>query len=82
MADSAQPRAYIERAGAAVAERIRESEALLHAGVAACDHGDVTEARALLTTAIARGGAHDEVLELQDRADRLELAGDDEPQRL
>ena len=49
-------RAYIDRARAAVAERVRESEALLHAGVAACDRGDVAEARTLLTTAIARGG--------------------------
>ena len=52
--------AYIDRARAAVAERVRESEALLHAGVDACDRGDATEARALLTTAIDRGGAHDE----------------------
>ena len=54
----ARARAYIDRARAAVAERVRESEALLHAGIAACDRGDVAEARALLTTAIARGGAH------------------------
>ena len=47
-------RAYIDRARASVAEPARESEALLHAGDAACDRGDATEARALLTTAIAR----------------------------
>ncbi len=37
----ARARAYIDQARAAVAERVRESEALLHAGVAACDRGDV-----------------------------------------
>ena len=52
---------------------------MLHAGVAACDRGDVTEARALLTTAIERGGAHDEAWEVQDRVERLETAGDDDP---
>lgn len=72
-------RAYIDRARAAVAERVRESEALLHAGVAACDRGDVAEARTLLTTAIARGGAHDEAWMVQDRIERLEKAGGDDP---
>ena len=33
----ARARAYIDRARAAVAERVRESEALLHAGVEVCD---------------------------------------------
>ena len=75
----ARARAYIDRARAAVAERVRESEALLHAGVAACDRGDVTEARALLTTAIAGGGAHDEAWAVQDRVDRLETAAVDDP---
>ena len=75
----ARARAYIDRARAAVAERVRESEALLHAGVAACDRGDVAEARALLTTAIACGGAHDEAWMVQDRIERLETAGGDDP---
>ena len=75
----ARARAYIDRAREVVAERVRESEALLHAGVAACDRGDVTEARALLTTAIARGGVHDEARAVQDRVERLELAGGDDP---
>ena len=70
----ARARAYIDRARAAVAERVRESEALLHAGVEACDRGDVTEARALLTTAIERGGAHDQVWAALDRVGRFETA--------
>ena len=75
----ARARAYIDRARAAVAERVRESEALLHAGVAACDRGDVTEARALLTTAIARGGAPDAAWAVQARVERLETAGGEDP---
>lgn len=67
-------RAYIERARAAVAERLRESEAFLHAGVEACDRGDVEEARALLNSAIERGGAHDTALSVLERVDRLESA--------
>ena len=75
----ARARAYIDRARAAVAERVRESEALLYAGVAACDRGDVPEARALLITAIARGGAHDEAWAVQNRVERLEMAGGEDP---
>ena len=75
----ARARAYIDRARAAVAERVRESEALLHAGVEACDRGDVTEARALLTTAIERGGAHDQVWTVLDRVERFEMAGGEDP---
>jgi cytochrome c-type biogenesis protein CcmH/NrfG len=69
----ARARAYIERARAAVAERAREGEAFLHAGVEACDRGDVTEARALLATAIERGGAHDEALAVLGRVERLDV---------
>ena len=75
----ARARAYIDRARETVAERVRESEALLHAGVEACDRGDVTEARALLTTAIERGGAHDEAWAVLDRVERLEVAGGEDP---
>ena len=71
-------RAYMERARAAVAERVRESEALVHAGVEACDRGDVAEARALVATAIERGGAHDDVWEVLDRVERFETAGEDD----
>ncbi len=64
-------RAYIRSARAAMAERHRESDALLHAGVEACDRGEATEARALLTKAIQHGGANDEVLAVLDRVERL-----------
>lgn len=64
-------KAYIRRARAAMAERHRESEALLHAGAEACDRGEATEARELLTKAIQHGGANDEVLAVLDRAERL-----------
>jgi hypothetical protein len=50
-------RAYIERARSAIAERQRESEELLHRGVAALDRGEGAEARRLLQAAID-GGAH------------------------
>src|SRR3954447_15506710 len=45
-------RAYIERARSAQAERQRESEALLHDGVAAVKRGDSLEARRLLDAAM------------------------------
>src|SRR4030088_1735468 len=44
----ARARAYIERARSALAERQRESEELLHSGVAAFERGDGGEARRLL----------------------------------
>ena len=75
----ARARVYIDRARAAVAERIRESEALLHAGLEACDRGDVPEARALLTTAIEQGGAHDQVWTVLDRVERVETAVGEDP---
>jgi hypothetical protein len=64
-------RSYIRSARAAMAERHRESDALLHAGVEACDRGEATEARALLTKAIQHGGANDEILAALDRVERL-----------
>ena len=71
----ARARAYIERARAALAERLRESEEFLHTGVEAFNRGDVDKARVLLTSAVARGGGRDEALALLDRLDRLETAG-------
>jgi tetratricopeptide (TPR) repeat protein len=65
-------RAYIERARSALAERQRESEALLHDGAAAVRRGDGSEARRLLDEAMARGDASDEVLALLERVERLE----------
>jgi len=64
-------RAYIERARGAAAERQRESEELLHGGVAAFDRGDVHVARRLLSSAVERGGPHDVALALLDRLDLL-----------
>ena len=48
-------RAYIERARSALAERHRESEELLHAGVSAYKAGDTEQARDLLTRAVEQG---------------------------
>ena len=78
---NARARAYIERARAALGERQREADELVHAGVAAFDRGEVDEARELLTSALERGGQHDEALVLLDRLSRLEASGGsaDEP---
>jgi tetratricopeptide (TPR) repeat protein len=74
-------RAYIERARGAAAERQRESEELLHEGVAAFDRGDVNAARRLLSSAVERGGPHDVALALLDRLDRLSGQPGPEPRR-
>ena len=71
----ARARAYIERARAALGERQREADELVHTGVAAFNRGDVGEARELLTSALERGGQHDEALVLLDRLSRLEASG-------
>ena len=68
----ARARAYIERARAALAERSRESEELLHTGVEAFERGDVGEARELLTSAAEQGGGRDDALAMLDRLERLE----------
>jgi hypothetical protein len=67
-------RAYIERARSAVAERQRESEELMHRGVDAFGRGEAERARALLTTAVERGGPHDVAVAFLDRLDRLQPA--------
>ena len=64
--------AYIERARAALAEHQRESDELLHNGVAAFNRGDVGEARELLMSTVERGGPGDEALAFLDRLRRLE----------
>ena len=69
----ARARAYIERARGAIAERQRESEELLHTGMAAFDRGDGGTARRLLTSAVERGAASEEAIALLERLDRLEL---------
>jgi hypothetical protein len=60
-------RAYIERARSALAERQRESEELLHNGVAALDRGDGAEARRLLQAAIDGGARAEDASALFDR---------------
>ena len=47
--------AYIERARSAMAERQRESDEILHTGVAAYNAGDIDRARELLTQAVDQG---------------------------
>ena len=64
-------RAYIERARNALSERQRESEEVLHRGVAAFDRGDAGDARALLTLAVQKGVAPDVALSYLGRLDRL-----------
>ncbi len=68
----ARARAYIERARSAIAERQRESEELLHRGVAAFERGEAEVARRLLGAAVDRGGPHEIALTYLDRLDRLE----------
>jgi tetratricopeptide (TPR) repeat protein len=63
--------AYIERARSAIAERQRESEELLHRGVAAFERGESEVARRLLGAAVERGGPHEIALTYLDRLDRL-----------
>jgi hypothetical protein len=69
-------RAYIERARSALAERQRESEELLHGGIAAYEAGDLVTARELLTRAVAEGEASDAALVFLQRLRRLETAAD------
>jgi hypothetical protein len=65
-------RAYIERARGAQAERQRESEELLHRGVAAFDRGETTNARSLLSAAASQGASEEVALSYLERLDRLE----------
>ena len=66
-------RAYIERARSAQAERQRQTEALVHQGLDAFDRGEVEQARALLSEALARGASHDLALGVLGRIDRLDV---------
>lgn len=67
----ARARAYIERARTAIAERHREGDELLHAGLAAFARGDVGDARRLLTSAVERGARPEEALAALERLDRI-----------
>jgi len=68
----ARARAYIERARSALAERLRQSEELLHDGVAAFHRGEGDEARRLVEAAMTQGAPTDEALAVLDRLNRLE----------
>jgi tetratricopeptide (TPR) repeat protein len=68
----ARARAYIERARSALAEKQRQSEELLHSGVAAFERGEGDEARRLIEQAIVQGAPSDEALAVLDRLNRLE----------
>jgi tetratricopeptide (TPR) repeat protein len=70
----ARARAYIERARTALAERQRESEELLHTGIAAFERGELDAARELLNAAVQRGGAHEVALAFLTRIDRISAA--------
>lgn len=66
-------RAYIERARSALAERHRETEELLHAGVSAYNAGDIEKARDLLTRAGEQGSDTADVF--LDRLNRVGSTG-------
>src|SRR3954471_1705916 len=68
----ARARAYIERARSALAEKQRQSEELLHSGVAAFERGEGDEARRLIEQAMVEGAPSDEGLAVLDRLNRLE----------
>jgi hypothetical protein len=72
----ARARAYIDRARRVLAERQRESDELLHGGVAAFDAGEVDKARALLTTLVDKGNVDDLALALLERLERLDALAD------
>lgn len=64
-------RAYIERARGAQAERLRESEAVLHQGIEAFHEGDVARARRLVADALDRGASPDDAQGMLERIERL-----------
>ncbi len=67
----ARARAYIERARSALGEQQRESDELIHNGVAAFERGEMEAARQLLNAAVQRGGAHEVALAFLTRIDRI-----------
>ena len=70
-------RAYIERARRAQGERHRESEELLHRGVAAFDRGETSDARSLLSAAASQGASPEIALSYLERLDRLQTPARD-----
>ena len=75
----ARARAYIERARSAMAEQQRESEELLHNGVAAFERGEIEAAKQMLNAAVQRGGAHEVALAFLTRIDRIHAATPAQP---
>jgi tetratricopeptide (TPR) repeat protein len=75
----ARARAYIDRARSAMAEQQRESEELLHNGVAAFERGEIEAAKEMLTAAVRRGGAHEVALAFLTRIDRIHAATSAQP---
>jgi len=71
----ARAKAYIDRARGAIAERQRESEELLHLGVAAFNRGETEHARELLLSAVEHGGPQEVALAFLERLRRLDRAG-------
>ncbi len=69
-------RAYIERARGALAERQREADELVHAGVEAYHAGELQAARDLLTRAADTGGASDTALLFMERIKRFDATSD------
>jgi len=69
-------RAYIERARGALAERQRETDELVHAGVAAYHAGELQAARDLLTRATNAGGSSDTAMLFIERLRRVDAASD------
>ncbi len=67
-------RAYIDRARTALAERQRRSDELLHASQALLDQGRMSDARQLLTEAIAATGDDERAAALRMKLDRAEHA--------
>jgi hypothetical protein len=69
-------RAYIERARSALAERQRETDELVHAGVEAYHAGQLQAARDLLTRAADAGGGSDTAMLFIERIKRFDAASD------
>jgi hypothetical protein len=65
-------RAYIERARAILAERMRRSDELLHDAQEAFERGDTTHARVLVQRAIDQGTREAHALALRERLERLD----------
>jgi len=70
----ARARAYIERARQVLAERQRETDELLHRGLAALDAGDSERARQLLAQVVRRGGPYEAAQAALERLERLDHA--------